>query len=157
MVKSEQLNEMQYVEEATAQRAASRFGMLRTSSRSYEMPCISPSIRTEMDAIALAQNIAGGMSPQAIVLQLSYRDSYRHVIMNLLGRSYSDPQVHLAEPLIVPDPESEAFSFHCVARDNYLDLGTVPTTTRRLLSTCLSKDNHSKGRYNAHSTWREVR
>jgi len=157
MEKSGLLNELQYVEEATAQRAASRFGMLRTSSRGYEMPCISPSIRTETDAVAVTRNVADGMNPQAIILHLSYRDSYRHVITDFLGRSYSDPRVHLAEPLILPDPESEALSFHCIARDNYLALGTPPTTVKRLLNTCLSKDNHSKGRYNAHTTWKEVR
>lgn len=157
MEKGRRLNKLEYEEGRSAQKALSRFGVLKIPSGARRMPCISPSIRTGKDARAVIENIAAGMDPQVITLYLSYRRSFLPTLSTFLGRTYSDASIRLAGPLVIPDIESEALSFNCIARAKYLKQSSPPSTVRRLLDTCLSKDKRAEGRYNAHSTWKEIR
>lgn len=157
MAKVTRLDKLEYEEETSAQKAISRFGTLKTPSGTHRMPCICPSIRTDTDARAVTENLADGMNPQAIALYLSYRRSIMPSLSTFLGKTYDDTTVRLAGPLVIPDPESEALSFNCVARSNYFKQSNPPSTVKRLLNTCLSKDNQAEGRHNTHSTWKGIR
>lgn len=139
-----------------SQKVFARFGILNTSKGSFMMPCVSPGIRTAYDAKALLDNMSGGLQPQVITPYLSYRRSILPTLADLLGRSYLKKLIEPFRPLIIPDPESEALSFNCIARNNFKKLGDVPSTVKTLLTTGLTS-NPEKGKPKVHSAWKMVR
>jgi hypothetical protein len=151
-----ELSKLEYIE-VPAQKAISRFGILKTSSGAFNMPCSCPSIRTETDAKAIILNSKRGMVLQSIILHLSYRQRFLPTLHDYLGLSYDTPVVRVKGPLVVSDPESEALSFSCTARNNYAAQDNIPTVVKDLLKTGLSKDDKAKGRINVHSKWKEIR
>ena len=109
-----------------SQRAISRFGKLKTSKGSFDMPYVSPALRTKYDCEALFENIQGGLYPQIITPYASRRNSVMHDVKKLLGISYeqnnSDEEIISIQPniLIIPDPEYEAHRVNEMTTKNVL-------------------------------------
>ncbi len=141
-----------------SQRAISRFGKLRTSKGSFDMPYVSPGLRTKYDCEALFENIQGGLYPQIITPYASRRNSVMHDVKKLLGISYeqnnSDEEIISIQPniLIIPDPEYEALSFRCTARDKFKEIEDIDKNFKDLFDTQLSNKNKKQ----VESVWNKI-
>ena len=135
---------------------ASRAGLLHTSFGTFKMPSFSASVRRRFEAEAYLRNLNAGMEPQVISPQASYRNQFFDLLGSLSGNGLLS-----LRPLIMPDPESEALNFNCLARNNYkkLDEKILPRTKSKeevidiLFNTGLSGGQDWN---DVHSSWRKV-
>lgn len=136
---------------------ASRAGVLHTSFGHFKMPSFSASLRRRFEAEAYMRDVNAGMEPQVVSPHVSCRNHLLDRLNPLVGNSL----IQYPRPLILPDPETEALNFNCVARGNYikLDERIHPRTKAReevietLFGTGLSS---SQNWTDVHSSWRRV-
>lgn len=135
----------------------SRAGVLHTSFGSFEMPAFSASLKRRFEAEALLRNVQAGMGPQVISPNVSYRNYTIDRLSPLIGNN----KLGYRRPLVLPDIESEALNFNCVARENFriLDQKILPKVRGKeevvdiLFRTGLSSsDNYVE----THSAWRRA-
>jgi hypothetical protein len=131
--------------------AIARFGELTTTAGTHRLPAASPGVRTSVDVAALMENVASGMPLGVLSPFASYGTVLGSRIAPLVRRSGQQVVVLPARPIVIADPEAEAFSFHATARDNFLRTRPLPTpTVMQLLATGLG------GEKKVHETWRAV-
>ena len=146
-------HELEY-EAIGVQNALSRFGLLRTPAGSYEMPAMSPGIRTDVDAEAVLKTMRGGVPVMVITPYLSWSGSHGSVLR--AGLRSARGGAALEPLLILPDPESEAFSFSCVARNRYRKTSAVPVAIRELMRCGLTHDRERGERLEVYQGWNHV-
>ncbi len=120
---SDEGNVLDY-EEMGVHSTLARFGVLRTPTGRYELPAMAPGIRTEADGKAVLQTMRGGVPVHVISPYLSWGRSLQAELFN------PESMVRSRAPLVLPDPESEAFSFNCSARTRF---AKMHGTTERVL------------------------
>jgi hypothetical protein len=145
---------MQYLETVVHKGTSSRFGELVTGSGKYSMPVCSPALRTKADVKAVIKNINSGMKLEVLSPYLSRRNKLSQELKPLITQG-SQTMVTFGKPLIIPDIESEALSFNCIARLEYMKMGGYVSSVEKLLNTGLV-GNSSNGQQSVHTAWREV-
>jgi len=142
-----------------SQKAKARFGELVTGKGSFKLPYISPAIRTHRDCGALLENIKNGLYPQVITPYASCRSSVMSDLKDILGLSYETTSATgyvRPETLIIPDPEYEAISFNCIARKNFIILGSIDKNYRSLFKTALTSSKNTDSRIKVEKAWRDI-
>lgn len=144
---------LDYERATNTNEAIARFGTLKTREGTYEMPTVSPLIRTRTDVEAVVENFHGGMRASVITPQASRARIIGSELERVLGSG--NRQVPWKRPLVLGDVEAESLSINCTARKKYEEDSDVGEVLGRLLSTGLTGDR-SAGRYQCHRAWREV-
>jgi len=145
-------------EEIESQKTIARFGRIVTNKGSFNMPFLSPGLRTKYDCEAIMKNIQGGLYPQVITPYASRRNSVMYDIKKLLGISYeqnnTEEKIIPITPnvLVIPDPEYEALSFHCKAREKFKEIDSIDKNIKILFETGLS-NKHEK---QVESVWKKI-
>ncbi len=136
-------------DDRSAHQSIARFGALNTPTGSYELPAMSPGVRTETDAEALLRTMRGGVPVATITPLLSWSNSMGETLWGALRGAGGAARVR--PPLVIPDPESEAFSFNCIARSRFAGLRETPALVKALMECSLSGDD---GRDETYQHWR---
>lgn len=145
-------------EEVPSQKAKSRFGNLVLGTGKYEMPYITPALRTQRDCKAIIKNMENGLIPQVISPYCSCKSSVMSYIKTLFGSSYDQSTIHgtvIPNILNIPDPEYEALSITCIARRNYERRGGLKKNYEDLFNTGLTSSKDGK-RIRVEKAWRNV-
>ena len=137
-------------EDLGVHQAIARFGILHTPTGGYDLPAMSPGIRTETDARAVLLTASGGLAIEAVTPLLSWGKSFGRTILDAFSGAGGEAQVK--PPLVVPDPEAEAFSFNCIARGRFAGMADTPPLVKRLMSCSLSGGD---GREEVYPHWKK--
>jgi hypothetical protein len=152
-----------YYEEKTAfEHAASRAGRLHTPAGVFDVPEVSPSLRTLTDWKAVQLNIEHGLQVRVISPYASEADSFGPEFADFFWPTQTRLiPTSVPSPLVIADIESEALSFNCKARENYKRLDKPMGKSGRneamelLLSTSGRTDAGLRTQ-EAHAAWNQM-
>ena len=147
---------MEYIKQIVRNDTQARFGVINTTGETYKLPVCSPMPRTKAEARAVMRNIASGLNLEVITPPMSRRREITAELGGLLGLVNTVQEVSLKKPLVVPDIESEALNFSCVARSKFFQWNKdtlryeAETAISDLANCGLSGDD------NVHSIWKST-
>lgn len=151
-----------YVQDSAAQTAQARFGTVeRSATVNYPMPATAPTPRTAYEAAAILRLANAGAQIPALVVPVSAR----RTVTQELGTYAGGPNQLTLEgqpfyphrPMIVVDPESEAFIFASDARARFQEeKPAVPEAMGLLLESGL-RANPDRNRLETGAAWDKVR
>ena len=150
---------LEYEVRSVYENASSRAGVLHTSIGSFELPATAPGVRTSLDIQALDRNLRNGMKLRVLAPLATHRASLTPTISQMFFPQHSMFNVTYDRPLIIADPESEALSFNCIAREQYQSLNASSRVVKAgnavnlLLNTSLSG---SGGTQETHAAWSKM-
>ena len=117
------ISQLRYEERTAFEHIVPRAGRLHTPVGVFEVPAVTPMLRTLTDWKAVQLNIEMGLKVGMISPYASEADSFGPAFADYFWPAQTRllaPSV--PSPLVVADIESEALNFNCKARQNYLRL-----------------------------------
>lgn len=150
---------VEYIVDAGTQSDIARFGRLEFGDElKFVMPATAPTPRTEYEARATAYVAERGCDLPVVVVPLARMDAVNAALTPVFGdpRNRSLVESSSLRPLILPDIESEALSFGCLARRRFLEHDNVPKSVQELMKSGLRADLQN-GRKESGAAWEAVR
>lgn len=139
-----------------AQNGNVRFGELAVTPKDrYAMPATAPILRTMAECAALNHLAFAGHQVPAVVVPATKRKLVTGSIDSLLtgsSRALDDYVKPLSRPLVLTDPESEALSFNCQARQAMSEQ-VIPESVREGLLKAGLQGNSEKGIVESGQAW----
>lgn len=154
---------MEYIVRTEPRGTIARVGVISDTRRrlEYPTPVTSPAIRTTLESRALLRLLKDGARTPALFIPLSRRKEVKGVLGSVIDstRTTLDGFVGSSDrPMIIPDPESEAFTLPCRARDNFRDDGysPIPTQAEELFGSVLRVSPKQFGHREYGKAWDET-